>query len=121
MSLTSSDVSILLELRVLPIKTLASCVVSYILSSFTCMYVCISIAPTYLPYSGSLRVVGGPFSSVGTLELYLKGKWQNICYNKFTSGAADSACRQLGYTAATTFNKRYSRITFIMFCLKLSY
>ena len=32
------------------------------------------------------------------LDIYLEGEWRPICTNELPKFAADSACRQLGYT-----------------------
>ena len=50
--------------------------------------------------NGDVRLVGGRFSYEGRLEIFLKGKWGTFCgvdNTKFTRGAAQAACRQLGY------------------------
>ncbi len=52
------------------------------------------------PYDSEIRLVGGEFSSLGTLEIYHSGEWGNICYQGFDKTAADTACRQMGYTHA---------------------
>ena len=36
--------------------------------------------------------------SVGEVMVYLKAKWGAVCADNFTDAAADSLCRQLGYT-----------------------
>ena len=58
------------------------------------------------PFIGQLRIVSGSISSVneGTLEIYSGTKWGSICYEGFNQAAADTACRQLGYTDAKYFS-----------------
>ena len=56
------------------------------------------------PYDTQLWIVSGTFSSTGILKIYINKQWGNICYSHFDQGAADSACRQLGYTNAASFN-----------------
>ena len=53
------------------------------------------------PYDTQVRLKIESFSSKGTLEVYLNEQWGNICYStRFDQIAADSACRQMGYTNA---------------------
>ena len=57
------------------------------------------------PYETQVRLgnTSGSALSSGTLEIFMEGKWGNVCGNKFSQAAADSACRQMGYTDAQTF------------------
>ena len=52
------------------------------------------------PYDTQVRLKTKSFPSKGTLEVYLNQQWGNICYSTFNQNAADSACRQMGYTNA---------------------
>ena len=52
------------------------------------------------PYSGGVRLVGGEFPSEGRLEVYFNGEWGGVCREGLGQKAADTACRQLGYTHA---------------------
>ena len=45
----------------------------------------------------------GPFASSGILEVYVNQTWGNVCNRGFNSTAADTTCRQMGYTNALTF------------------
>ena len=54
-------------------------------------------------YASEVRLVGGNFSSIGTLEVYLNQKWGNVCYKGFEQASADTICRQMGYTHAQRF------------------
>ena len=56
------------------------------------------------PYETQLRIVSETFSSTGILEININKQWGNICYSHFDQGAANSACRQLGYTNAASFS-----------------
>ncbi|MCG8621995.1 MAG: scavenger receptor cysteine-rich domain-containing protein [Proteobacteria bacterium] len=50
--------------------------------------------------NGDVRLVDGRNSYEGRLEIFLKGKWGTFCgtdNTKFTRGAAEAACKQLGY------------------------
>lgn len=58
---------------------------------------------TQSPYNSEVRLVGGNFSSIGTLEVYLNKKWGNVCYQGFNQAVADTVCRQIGYTHAERF------------------
>ena len=52
------------------------------------------------PYNTQVRLKFKSFPSKGTLEVYLNQQWGNICYSTFNQNAANSACRQMGYTNA---------------------
>ena len=55
------------------------------------------------PYQTEVRLAPStsPPSS-GVLEIYISDKWGNVC-DEFDKGAADSACRQMGYTGASSY------------------
>ena len=44
------------------------------------------------------------YTSSGVLEIYLNKVWGNVCGSMFDQQAADSACRQMGYTNAASYN-----------------
>ncbi len=54
-------------------------------------------------YESQVRLVSGDYPSSGTLEIYYNGTWGNVCSSKFDQNAANSACRQMGYTNAKAF------------------
>ncbi len=56
------------------------------------------------PYDTQVRLISDTFPSTGTLEIYINKQWGNACHAQFDQGAADSACRQLGYTNAKTLS-----------------
>lgn len=60
--------------------------------------ICDTEAQTRRPYNSEVRLAGGEASSNGTLEVYLQGKWGNVCFNGFQQTTADTVCRQMGYT-----------------------
>ena len=35
--------------------------------------------------------------TLGRLEVYLDGRWGTVCSDRFTKGAAQTVCHQLGY------------------------
>ena len=55
------------------------------------------------PYKSELRLIGGDYVSEGRVEVYCDS-WGTICSNGFTQDAANTICRQLGYTLASTYN-----------------
>ena len=59
-------------------------------------------SPTFNPIS-QVRLRSGPYPSSGTLEIYINNTWGNVCNTKFNQQAADSACRQMGYTNAKAY------------------
>ena len=70
------------------------------------------------PYAGQVRLVGGAYASEGKLEVYLNGEWGAVCSDGFDGIAANSVCRQLGYTRATRVenaNTRYIRTCVFVF------
>lgn len=57
--------------------------------------------------TGDVRLVGQTNPNLGRLEIYWKGRWSTFCganKNSFTMGAAQAACRQLGYLDAFRFD-----------------
>ena len=56
-------------------------------------------------------------SSSGALEIFLQGKWGDVCYTpEVNQQAADLACRQMGYTNVKTYNgtlKKSSIVTWL--------
>lgn len=57
------------------------------------------------PYETEVRLgdKSGTRLSSGTLEVFIDDKWGNICGDAFSQTAADSACRQMGYTTASSY------------------
>ena len=55
------------------------------------------------PYSGQIYLHEGTsliFNSSGILYSYYDNQWLPVCARSFKQNAADSVCRQLGYTNA---------------------
>lgn len=48
--------------------------------------------------NGDIRLVGGGNSHSGRLEIFLNNVWGTVCYDTVSPGAAQAACRQLGYS-----------------------
>ena len=56
------------------------------------------------PYDGQVRLVGEDSSvSSGLAEIYLNNEWGTVCYEGMTKSAADSFCRQVGYTNSLSY------------------
>ena len=51
---------------------------------------------------GALRLVNGPSSKAGRLEIYHSGQWGTICDDNFADAAAGVACRQLALGSSGT-------------------
>ncbi|XP_060573206.1 uncharacterized protein LOC132731106 isoform X2 [Ruditapes philippinarum] len=51
----------------------------------------------------NVRLVGGPTSSSGRLEVFLNGKWGTVCDDYFNENAAKVACRTLGFSHKGSF------------------
>ena len=58
------------------------------------------------PYDTQVRLRGGAYPSSGKLEVYLNNQWGTVCYDEleFDISAANTACRQLGYTNSPNTN-----------------
>ena len=67
------------------------------------------------PFIGQVRLNSDSADGViqGTLEIYSGTEWGNVCYNNFNQGAADTVCRQLGYTNAESFGPTTKQTTSI--------
>ena len=76
------------------------------------------------PYENQIRLTSGgndvASTSSGTLEIYLNGKWGNVCSNDFKEAAADSACRQIGYTSASGYTSTSKQPTDVVWISKVS-
>ena len=73
---------------------LVSCLLTYIFSSisiFDCLHnpVCIS---------GEIRLVGGPNTTVGQVEVCVNSDWGTVCGDLWDTADAQVICRQLGFT-----------------------
>lgn len=56
------------------------------------------------PYNGQVQLIGNGVKSSGLVEIFLHNQWGTICGQHFNEAAADSVCRQLGYTNAKNFS-----------------
>lgn len=54
------------------------------------------------PYSGQVRLVSEETiaHSYGRVEIFQGQQWGTVCKENFNEAAANSICRQLGYTGA---------------------
>ena len=55
-------------------------------------------------YKSQVILQGGDSPSSGLLKVYANSLWGTACYSNFNNAAADTACRQLGYTNAFSFS-----------------
>ena len=53
----------------------------------------------------TLRLVDGPDSSSGRVEIFREGQWGTICDDDWQKEEADVVCRQLGFPAAERFSR----------------
>ncbi len=65
---------------------------------------CKNISLWNKPYDTQVRLTGGEYLSSGILEIYLLNVWGTVCAGRFDQGAANSACRQMGYTKSMSFS-----------------
>ena len=56
------------------------------------------------PYLMQVRLANSVHRSEGRVEVYCNGQWGTVCGDNFDSFAADTVCRQLGYTTAVNFS-----------------
>ena len=56
------------------------------------------------PYPMQVRLTDSDHRSEGRVEVYCNGQWGTICGDNFDNFAADTVCRQLGYTTAVNFS-----------------
>ena len=81
-------------------------------------YVSLFIASESFHYEGAVRLVDGPYTSEGILQLYLSGRWGTVCSTSvFPNIAADIICSQLGY--AESFSSRTMRYQLRYLCMQL--
>ena len=50
--------------------------------------------------SGTIRLVGGTYSSQGRVEVCVNRLWSTVCSHSWTAIDANVACRQLGYSGS---------------------
>ena len=53
----------------------------------------------------TLRLVDGPDSSSGRVEIFREGQWGTICDDVFQKEEADVVCRQQGFFGAERFSR----------------
>ena len=58
-------------------------------------------------YEGGVRLVGGPYSSGGILEVFIFNTWFTICTESLPQSAATAVCTQLGYTNSAGTTRRF--------------
>ncbi len=49
--------------------------------------------------------MGGVYPSHGVVEVYVNDRWGTVCAENMTINNAASACRQMGYTGASSFSQ----------------
>ena len=58
------------------------------------------------PFPGMIRLVNGRVTNEGRVEVYCNGQWGTVCDSTFGIAAANTVCRQLGYTHALQYEHR---------------
>ena len=65
---------------------------------------CVPLSVDHAYYNTQVRLASDHYPSSGTLEIHINSTWGNVCNTKFNQQAADSVCRQMGYTNALAFS-----------------
>ena len=52
---------------------------------------------------GDLRLLGGPQSNVGQLEMWFDGEWLSPCASEWNNQAAMIACSELGFAGVSSW------------------
>ena len=68
------------------------------------------------PYNGQIYLYNDTtyLDSSGILYMYYDNELLPVCARSFNQHAADSACRQLGYTNAIDYKKMYVTLIYII-------
>lgn len=66
---------------------------------------CETISLWQHPYQTQVRLNHTLYPSSGVLEIYVGHEWGNVCGSEFSQVAADTTCRQMGYTGASSFSR----------------
>ena len=53
----------------------------------------------------SIRLISGPTSNEGSIQIFLKSKWNFVCDRNFTLETATKNCENLGYEGALEVTK----------------
>ena len=79
------------------------------------LYTCVVTEPAF-QYEGGVRLVGGPYSSEGILEVFIFNMWYTMCTESLSETAATAVCTQLGYTNIARTTRRFvSKIIMIYY------
>ena len=62
------------------------------------------------PYNTQVRLTNGDYPSMGYVLIYLNEQWGPVC-NEIDNGAADSVCKQMGYTNAASHALQSSNLS----------
>ena len=80
--------------------------------------VCVHAVSTRIwnsPYDLQIRLSRALYTNQGLVEVYCNGQWGTVCDDGFSLTAANTVCRQLGYTGAAQYDQLTSLWVIILY------
>ncbi len=77
-------------------------------SSLAALFALALVSLTHAMQNGDVRLVNGPSSNEGRVEVYYDGQWGTVCDDSWSNQDGDIICKQLGYEGAAKIFYRAS-------------